>query len=389
MKKWLKAAAAAVAMALGGCATAAPGASAAVELFAVSVGKGDALLVRVDDYACLIDAGKARAMGRIRAAMDYLGIEALDAVFLTHPDDDHAGGLEWLAASDIPVGAWYASALFTEVKADKHPAAQAAEARGESVVWLRRGDRVALGDGAAFEVLAPETLFTDKDDNNSLVMMLESDAGRVLFTGDMELPQEAVLLDAGDDLRCAVLKAPNHGDNDTLSGEFARAASAQAAIISTDSYEKPGTPDPGVLARLADAGSAVYVTQDAELGLCVTLSDGQASVEAVDIPDAPVQDVAIRRIVPGDDLIEIVSHGVSRDLTGWSLHSERGDELYRFPDGFVLAAGGGVTIGTRSSDEGSYDLLWDDKKVIHKSKTDVVTLYDAWGRPVDAADNGL
>ena len=54
-----------------------------------------------------------------------------------------------------------------------------------------------------------------------------------------------------------------------------------------------------------------------------------------------------------------------------------------------LAAGGGVTIGTRSSDEGSYDLLWDDKKVIHKSKTDVVTLYDAWGRPVDAADNGL
>ena len=168
---------------LGGCGAAATDVSDApdpVRLMAVSVGKGDALLLQIGEYACLIDAGKAKAMGKVRAAMAWMGIEALDAVFVTHTDDDHVDGLEWLSASDIPVGAWYASGLFTEVKESKHPARKAAEARGQEIIWLTRGDRVALGDtGAEFRVLAPSRLFEDKDDNNSLVMMLETSEGRM------------------------------------------------------------------------------------------------------------------------------------------------------------------------------------------------------------------
>ena len=92
--------------------------------------------------------------------------EALDAVFLTHTDGDHAGGLWWLSESDIPVGAWYAPAYYTGVKDEKHPAVKAALARGQSVQWLRRGDSVPLGDtGAVLRVLAPDRLFEDKDNN--------------------------------------------------------------------------------------------------------------------------------------------------------------------------------------------------------------------------------
>ena len=388
IRKWLKKAAAAiVSLALAGC-----GASAEqkVELFAVSVGKGDALLIRVDDYTCLIDAGKAYVMGRVRAAMKEMGVEALDAVFLTHPDDDHAGGLAWLAASEIPVGQWYASGMFTEVKEKKHPALTAAAARDQEVTWLERGDSVPLGKtGATFRVLAPEMLFTDKDDNNSLVMMLETGEGRMLFTGDMELAQEAVLLEKGDDLSCAVLKVPNHGDDDTLSAEFARAASAQVAIISTDSEEKPGTPDPGVLARLTAAGSACYVTQDADLGFRVTLRDGKASVENVGIGEPLAADVHISQVAPGDDVITLAGTGEARDLSGWYLYSDRGSELFIFPEGTVLEAGGMLSVGTLSSGSEPYDVLWEDKKVVHASKTDAISLFDRWGRLVDSLTNGL
>ena len=387
MKKIMKALALLLAMImLTGCGARSEGST--VELFAVNVGKGDALILRVDNWVGLIDAGKTQSMSRVRAALRALGVTALDAVFLTHTDNDHGGGLAWLAASGLPVGAWYAPAMYTGVKAGKHPASRAAQVRGTEVRWLQRGDAIALGDtGATLKVLAPATLFTDKDDNNSLVMLLETAQGRMLLTGDMELPEEAELLSRGDDLRCAVLKAPNHGDDDTLSQAFADACRAQAAIISTDSREKPGTPDPGVVSRLMAAGTTVHVTQDAALGLEVTLSGGQASVQYVGI-DAPTAGVSIESVVPGADTVTLKNDGADCDMTGWSVYSDRGGELFAFPDGYVLPAGGTVTLGSNSS-KGGYDLLWDDKKVVHKSKTDTFTLYDAWGRPADIADNGM
>lgn len=360
-----------------------------VALFAVNVGKGDALILRVDGYACLIDAGRPHARGKVLSALHAMGVSALDAVFLTHTDGDHAGGLEWLSESDIPVGAWYAPAYYTGVKDEKHPAVKAAARRGQSVQWLKRGDSVPLGDtGAALRVLAPDRLFDDKDDNNSLVMMLETAQGRMLLTGDMELPEEAVLLKQGDDLSCAVLKVPNHGDDDTVSQAFADAARTKVAVISTDSDEKPGTPDPGVVSRLTAAGATCCVTQDAGLGLNVTLTGGQPAVTAVDIDAPRASGVVIQSVVPGDDLITLRNDGADCDMTGWYLYSDRGNELYAFPAGYVLRAGETVTVGTNSSDDGTYDLLWDDKKVVHKSKRDDIALFDGWGRVMDAMSNG-
>ena len=375
-----------IAALLGGCGAESGGSS--VRLFAVNVGKGDALILKAGDWVGLIDAGKPSAMGRVRAALKGLGVEKLNAVFLTHTDDDHAGGLDWLAQSDMPVDNWYAPAMYTGVKEKKHPMILAAALRGQAVQWLQRGDALSLPGGATLRVLAPASLFEDKDDNNSLVMMLESGQGKMLLTGDMELPEEAELLGQGDDLRCAVLKVPNHGDDDTTSAEFAKAASARVAVISTDSQEKPGTPDPGVVRRLEAAGTTVVVTQDAGMGLLVTLEGGEATVKAVDIEAPPVSGPYIADVDPDDDTIALGNSGSANvDLSGFSLYSDKGGELYAFPEGTVLSPGATLTVGTNSTD-GNYDLLWDDKKVINKKKTDTIYLYDDYGRIVDSRDNG-
>ena len=375
-----------IAALLGGCGAESGGSS--VRLFAVNVGKGDALILKAGDWVGLIDAGKPSAMGRVRAALKGLGVEKLNAVFLTHTDDDHAGGLDWLAQSDMPVDNWYAPAMYTGVKEKKHPMILAAALRGQAVQWLQRGDALSLPGGATLRVLAPASLFEDKDDNNSLVMMLESGQGKMLLTGDMELPEEAELLDQGDDLRCAVLKVPNHGDDDTTSAEFAKAASARVAVISTDSQEKPGTPDPGVVRRLEAAGTTVVVTQDAGMGLLVTLEGGEATVKPVDIEAPPVSGPYIADVDPDDDTIALGNSGSANvDLSGFSLYSDKGGELYAFPEGTVLSPGATLTVGTNSTD-GNYDLLWDDKKVVNKKKTDTFYLYDDYGRIVDSRDNG-
>ncbi len=364
-------------------------ASAAAEtwMYAVSAGKADAILLGGDGWAALVDAGYARSRGKILAAMRQMGVTRLDAVFLTHTDRDHAEGLQWLAESEIEVGAWYASAMFMGVKEKKHPAVQAARARNQEVVWLRAGDSVPL-ENAVFSVLAPSEPASDKDNNNSLVMMLESADGRVLLAGDMELPEEEILLGSGADLSCDVLKTANHGDDDANSEAFLRAAAPDVAVFSTSSAEKPGTPNPATVAALESLGAQVCVTESCTGGVLTRLSGGETSVEWVNLPE-PETGVRIERVEPGADRITLANDGTAdADLSGWMLVSEKGNEWFVLPEGTTIAAGGRLILGTNSTD-GAFDLLWDDKKVVHKSKTDLFTLYDANGMTVDAMDNGL
>ena len=386
MRKWtLWMALLAAILSMAGCSAGAENSD--VWMYAVSVGKADAILVSAGGATCLIDAGYARSRGRILAAMERMDVERLDAVFVTHTDDDHVDGLEWLAQSGIEIGAWYASAMYTGVKSeDKHPAVQAAKLDGQTVNWLKAGDSVPLGD-AVLEVLAPSVLNTEKDDNNSLVMMLRSDEGSILLAGDMEFEEEAVLLSSGASLDCDVLKVGNHADDDTGSEAFIRAASPRAAVISTDSVEKPETPDPRLVALLQSVGAEVAVTQECTGGILVRLNGGVPVVERVNLPVSQTG-VAVEDVVAGEDVVTLVNRGAeAQDLTGWYMVSDRGGELYVFPDDTVLGPGARLTIGTNSTPE-SFDLLWDDKKVIHKSKTDTITLYDANGMPVSAMDNG-
>ena len=257
-------------------------AQAQVELFAVNVGKGDALVVRAGDYTCLIDAGKEKAQDQLEVALKALGVEALDAVFITHTDKDHTGGLKWLRESGIEIRAIYASRYYPNTTEKKHQAVKTAKKLDLTVNWLGAGDSVPLGDsGAVFRVLAPEMEIPDDEDDNSLVMMLDSPDGRILLTGDMEHVEEAALLASGADLRCDVLKVANHGDSDATSAALIAACAPSVALISTNSEEKPGTPDAGIVRNLQSIGCAVCVTQDASLGIRITLDGGNVSVEAV------------------------------------------------------------------------------------------------------------
>ncbi len=350
--------------------------AAETRITAVSVGKGDAILVQTGDYTCLIDAGKPEAMGRVKRALRELGIEKLDAVFLTHVDNDHAGGMAWLTKSGIEVDTWYASDCYFSYKEKNHPLVKA----GVDVHWLRAGDEISAGADAHFTVLAPIEENEDEENDNSLVLLLETPDGRALFAGDMELPEEAELLSAGADLSCAILKVANHGDGDATGADFVSAVAPQISIISTDAYEKPGTPDPAVVARLEAAGSLVYVTQDAS-AIRATLNGGKASAEAVHWPDEVPEDISLA-VDRADELFTLTNGGSETvDLTGWYLHSERGDELFSF-ESATLLPGESVTVGTKSSPGGTYSVYWDEKNVLANEKDDPVGLYDENGARV-------
>lgn len=353
-------------------------------LFAVNVGKGDALLINCGAETYLIDAGLQENWGDLSCALKNLQVSHLSGVILTHTDKDHAGGLLPLATSSIQVDAWYAPAHYTDIKkASKHPAVEAAALRGQTVTFLQAGDELPLGRGK-LTVIGPRSL-SDVENCNSLVLVAEASGGRMLLTGDMEFPEEEELLAAGVIPKCDVIKIANHGESDATSEALLRAVQPKVAVISTSTSAEPDTPSGRVLAVVAASGAKLYQTQQAQSGVLVTIEEGETTANLMGYAEFPPANkaVAIADVDNQDDRIILRNNGsAAADVGGWYIVSEKGNQIYVLPEGTAIVPGGQLAIGSQSSDEPG-DLTWPDKKVWHKSKEDAAWLYDVYGRLID------
>lgn len=258
---------------------AAAGAGEEMSLYVLNVGKADSMILRSGENIYLIDTGRGSTMDVTESALKEEGITHLDAVIITHMDSDHVGGLKKLLKSDVTLDHIYVPAYYLQEEKDKeNPAIKAAEKQGRETEILEAGQTLPLGEGK-ITVLGPISPATDKEDNNSLVLLAEAAGGSILLGGDMEFPEEAALLSAGVIPRADVLKVPNHGDGDATSEEFLRAVQPKIAVISTSTEEKETTPDPRIMELLEQMNVETYQTQDSRTGVLVTLRDGEAAVE--------------------------------------------------------------------------------------------------------------
>lgn len=364
---------------LTGCAQAEEGAS----LVSVFVGKADCHLLFVGDQVFMIDTGLKESWGKVSRALASLGVDHLSGVLLTHTHKDHAGGLMALASSDLPVDAWYGSACYTDVKEGKHPLVQAAALRGQEVQWLRGGDTIPLENGSTLRVLGPLSLDEEQENNNSLVLRLDSPEGSMLLTGDLEMPGEERLLRAGAIQQADVLKVGHHGEGDATSETFVLAVRPRVAVISTSTPDEPDTPDPDTLRALDAAGAQVVQTQEVDGAVRVTLTGGMPQVELVTFTPPPVTaQVEITDKSVAQDMVTLRNQGSETvDLSGWFLFSEKGKEVFVFPQGTSLAPGASCTVGTLSSEDPG-DLLWQEKRVWNEKKPDAAVLYDVYGQQV-------
>ena len=371
-----------------GCAAPAEEASA-VRLIALNVDKADCLLLLLEDSAYLIDSGYDYTYNRLAEALRQYGVVRLNGVFLTHCDKDHYGGLMALACSELSVDAWYAAAIYYDVKPGQHPLELAAAQRGEAVQYLNAGDTLQLGDTATLRVIGPLTQNTENENNNSLVFYVDTDEGSILFTGDMKLEEEYELLEAGAFTPADLLKVPFHGDNTASSLAFVEAVQPAAAVICTSSAQEPDTPASSIVKRYGKAGTALYVTQDYQWGVQLTLQNGQTAAEALrwDVPDYSKQVKAA--IDMSDDLLTLQNTGDQDiDLSGWIIFSTRGEDCLTLPEGAVLPAGGAFRVGSRATG-GSADWKADIKRIWHKSKYDQCLVFDAAGSLAAFTDNGM
>ncbi len=227
---------------------------AAFSLDLIDVGQGLSVLVRTRDHSLLFDAGPA-VQGRfdmgeaaVVPALHALGLARLDALVVSHGDNDHAGG----AAA---VGRAFAPALRYKPMAYD----------GMSGTDCQRGGRWHW-DGVDFAWLHPPPHFPYVRNDSSCVLRISSALGSALLPGDIEaVIEQRLVREQAAALPVDVLVVPHHGSTTSSSPAFVATVSPQIALLATGHGNRFGLPRAVVVQRYRDAGATMADTADAGL----------------------------------------------------------------------------------------------------------------------------
>ncbi len=247
----------------------------------IDVGQGDCALVETPDGArMLVDGGGAYARADGQPTFDvgertvtpflrHQGIRRLDVVLLTHPHDDHVGGLTAVVEHFAP------RLVLGNGETSSSPAFQrfARAVTARRIPWraVKEGDQFRLGGETRVEVLGPEPppfTGTPSDANNDSVVLRVTYRGfRALLTGDIQGEAEARLMPRFGPV--TLLKVAHHGSRFSTSQAFVERVRPRVAVISVGVGNTFGHPDRAVVRRLERAGAWALRTD----------RDGQVTVE--------------------------------------------------------------------------------------------------------------
>jgi competence protein ComEC len=289
----------------------------------LDVGQGDAILVE-DGHGgrILVDGGPDP--DRLVAALDARvppWDRRIDAVIVTHPHDDHAGGLTGL------IGRYAIGRVLENGMPGSGPGSgawQAAIARQRiPLLTVATGDAIRAG-GVDLHVLWPDRAAVPAEassdgrvvNDSSVVLLGEADGVRFLLSGDAEDDVDPTLVARGLP-HVALYKVAHHGSRTASSDALLAALSPAVAVISVGADNTYGHPSPVTLARLAVHGARVLRT-DLDGTVTATIVGGHLEVRAERGATATVGagDVAFRTAAGHDRRVARTAVGPARMAVG-------------------------------------------------------------------------
>ncbi len=262
----------------------------------LDVGQGDAILVRTPfGKHMLIDGGgtirfaKPGEEWKIRSdpfevgadvvvpLLRKRGVQSIDALFVSHADTDHIGGLQAVVES-IPVRRVFFNGTAKEGETSERLLRTIVSKR-IPLTAAYEGMVIRVDAATELRVLFPERapggeLEIRKEQNELSVVMLMTVYGRTfLFTGDIGAAEEAAIAEALRERSVAapaasvstaprssplpridVLKVAHHGSKTSTTDEWLEATKPGIAVVSAGRNNIYGHPHPTVTVRLQEAG---------------------------------------------------------------------------------------------------------------------------------------
>lgn len=247
------------------------------------VGQGDALLITAPNGArVLIDTGKSNHILELLGRQLH-NTRTLDALILTHPDQDHIGQApEILEQYDVRYVIRTGVECSTNICGEIDTRLQSASPQTD-VVYAEAGQVIHLDPehSITLSILHPFTsqngaTVRDKNDT-SIVALLRYNESEVLFTGDASTNIEQQLVQSYGDIHADVLKIGHHGSKTSTDTQFLEAVDPDVALVSVGAENSYGHPNETVLERITASGAALYRTDT--MGTVNLCTDGSGDWE--------------------------------------------------------------------------------------------------------------
>ena len=224
------------------------------KLTTIDVGQGDSHLITTPSgNHLLIDAGdiKRQDSGKdiIAPYLHHIGVSHLEALIITHPDQDHFGGALSLIKTFPVKELWITDCARIEPKREWQQIITEAYRRNIRIRDIARGFKYREN---LFEikVIHPETRYCIDANTQSITFRIAGLGHSAVLTGDLTVQGEKDILKTDAYLKSDVLKLGHHGSKTSSSRNFLKQTNPKLAIISSGRKNRFRHPSKQVIQRL-------------------------------------------------------------------------------------------------------------------------------------------
>ncbi len=255
------------------------------------VGQGLSVLIKRHERVVLYDTGAYYASGFnmseavILPYLQYLGIDKIDKVIISHSDNDHAGGLAVLT-NNIDID----EIISNDSAITARPVTPCVQ--GKTFIW----------QGLIFEMLSPRKqsvnthhnvsnkvsnnvskdansnmkskstpLKRSKNDNSCVIKVSDTHETSLLLSGDISSKVEQQLLIQFPKLSANILQVPHHGSKTSSSEAFLKQLSPEIAVVSAGYLNRWRMPSMEIQQRYVD--NNIQLLNNAKLGQIILTID--------------------------------------------------------------------------------------------------------------------
>lgn len=246
---------------------------------ALDVGQGGCnVIITEKSKIYLFDCGSADVsnvfQNRVYPYLKYNGYAKLDAILLSHFDQDHVSGVEELLQMEKSEGKSICDTFIVPATVTgNEDVYQLLLTYGKRVILVKQGD-IFYEKETKFTVLNPSPEYTEGADNDSsLVVELCFGDLQLLLTGDIDAKTEKRMISSGLLKDIDVMTAPHHGSRYSNSQEFLEKCRPKLVIFSYGKGNIYGHPHEEAINRYEKIEALLQTTE--KQGAITIKTDGK------------------------------------------------------------------------------------------------------------------